>query len=220
MLERGRRFGPGDFPDRPEQAPRMFWHARRNPGGFFDLRIMRDVAGPTKRAAFEAFHGERRELIQDDDVFDAVAVGMGCMGIVCTALVEARPRFHLREVREMHLWAKVKADLLDGAVLDDNDANLVPAYSSEIGIPMDGRHIEAVERGYELLDAYEEALYDLGGRPHWGQVNTLTDSHGLVSSMYPRWQDWLRVHRRMNATGVFDSPFSKRVGIAEDRFTP
>ncbi len=44
VLERGRRFGPGDFPDRPEQAPRMFWHARHNPGGFFDLRIMRDVA--------------------------------------------------------------------------------------------------------------------------------------------------------------------------------
>jgi len=44
VLERGRRFGPGDFPDRPAQAPRMFWHARHNPGGMFDLRIMRDVA--------------------------------------------------------------------------------------------------------------------------------------------------------------------------------
>jgi cholesterol oxidase len=44
VLERGRRFGPGDFPDRPEQAPRMFWHRRHNPGGMFDLRIMRDVA--------------------------------------------------------------------------------------------------------------------------------------------------------------------------------
>ncbi len=44
VLERGRRFGPGDFPDRPQQAPRMFYCARHNPGGFFDLRIMRDVA--------------------------------------------------------------------------------------------------------------------------------------------------------------------------------
>jgi cholesterol oxidase len=44
VLERGRRFAPDDFPDRPEQAPRMFWHARHNPGGMFDLRIMRDVA--------------------------------------------------------------------------------------------------------------------------------------------------------------------------------
>src|SRR5215210_1429749 len=44
VLERGRRFGRGDFPDRPEQAPRVVWHPRANPGGMFDLRLMRDVA--------------------------------------------------------------------------------------------------------------------------------------------------------------------------------
>ncbi len=323
--------------------------------------------GPTDRPAYEAHHGPARRLIQDDDTFDAVVVGMGCMGIICTALIEVQPRYHLREVREMHPWAKVRADLEDGGVLRDNEhyelvfspyrrkheypclvttrntvadprnrpwdkrmrswlvelaarlpftsqllnlalhvrpslapfllesamkalvkdeydevsykvfnignANLVPAYSAEIGIPMDGRHIEAVERvfeiadrarrlgdvyqsspialrfvkaspalasmmhgrdtmmmeliqlrgnegGFEMLGAYEEALYALGGRPHWGQINTLTGSHGLVSSMYSRYADWQRVHGEMNATGVFDSPFSKRVGIAEDRFTP
>jgi hypothetical protein len=328
------------------------------------VRVER-AQGPTNRAAYEAHHGDGRTLIQDDHVFDAVNVGMGCMGILCTALLEVEPKYWLREVREMHPWAKVKADLQDGAVFDVNEhyelvfspyarkhdypclvttrnrnenprrshrrmrnplvefaagipgtrqalnfvlhikpslaplliesamtalvnpryeevsykvynigkANLVPAFSSEVGIPMDGRHIEAVERvfevaaerrrlgdvyqsspialrfvkaspaylsmmhgrdtmmmeliqlsgnegGYELLGAYEEALYDLGGRPHWGQVNTLTGSHGLVASMYPRYEDWLSVHRQMNATGVFDSPFSKRTGIAEDRFTP
>lgn len=70
----------------------------------------------------------------------------------------------------------------------------------------------------ELLAAHEEALYALGGRPHWGQVNTLTGSHELVASMYPRWADWLAVHERFNASGVFDSPFSKRVGISTARF--
>jgi cholesterol oxidase len=44
VLERGRRFGAGDYPDRPAQAPRMFWHRRHNPAGMFDLRIMRDIA--------------------------------------------------------------------------------------------------------------------------------------------------------------------------------
>jgi hypothetical protein len=330
------------------------------------VRVER-VGGPTNRAAYMAHHGERRELIQDDRVFDAVAVGMGCMGVICTALIEVEPKYHLREVRELHPWAKVRADLEDGAVLRDNEhyelvfspyrrkleypclvttrnrvadprnrpwdkrmrnwlvelaarlpftsrmlnlvlhirpslaplllesamralvkdeydevsykvynigsANLVPAISAEVGIPMDGRHIEAVERifeladrrrrlgdvyqsspialrfvkaspayvsmmhgrdtmmmeliqlsgnegGFELLGDYEEALYDLGGRPHWGQVNTLTGSNGLVASMYPRYEDWQAVHREMNASGVFDSPFSKRVGIAADRFTP
>ena len=44
VLERGRRFGPGDYPDGLAQFPRALWHARKNPGGMFDVRIMRDVA--------------------------------------------------------------------------------------------------------------------------------------------------------------------------------
>ena len=74
------------------------------------------------------------------------------------------------------------------------------------------------EGGFELLADYEEALYALSGRPHWGQVNTLTGSDGLLESMYPRLQDWLAVHGRLNASGVFDGPFSKRVGISVSRF--
>ena len=68
--------------------------------------------------------------------------------------------------------------------------------------------------GYELLNAHEEALYALGGRPHWGQVNSLTGSNDLIAEMYPRYQAWQRVHAILNASGVFDSPFSKRVGSA------
>lgn len=44
VLERGRRFGSGDFPDRLAQFPHALWHPTRNPGGMFDIRIMRDVA--------------------------------------------------------------------------------------------------------------------------------------------------------------------------------
>ena len=44
VLERGRRFGPGDYPDRLAQFPHALWHPRRNPGGMFDIRILRDVA--------------------------------------------------------------------------------------------------------------------------------------------------------------------------------
>jgi L-gulono-1,4-lactone dehydrogenase len=156
-------------------------------------------------------------------------------------------------------------------VLNIGAANLVPAYSAEIGLPMDGRHLDAVrvvadiaerhrrvgrayhtapialrfvkaspaylsmmhgrdtmmmeliqmtdtEGGFELLGAYEDALYALGGRPHWGQVNTLTGSGDLARSMYPRWDDWLDVHAQLNDTGVFDSPFCKRVGISRRSF--
>ena len=44
VLERGRRFGPGDYPDRLAQFPHALFHPRHNPGGMFDVRIMRDVA--------------------------------------------------------------------------------------------------------------------------------------------------------------------------------
>ena len=323
--------------------------------------------GPTDRAQFDAHHGGARTLIQDDHVFNGVAVGMGCMGVICTAMIEVRERFFMREVREMHPWAKVRADLEDGAVLarhehyelafspyddgypypflvttrdstpdprhrpwdkrmrnwlvelaalfpftphilnllldvapklaplllrgsvkslvkDEYDEvsykvfnigtlNNLPAYSCEIGVPMDGRHIAAVETifrvaaerralgqvyqsspialrfvkaspaylsmmngrdtmmieliglngndgGIELLKAYEEALYALGGRPHWGHINTLSGSHGFVASMYPRHADWLDVRARLDPDGVFDGPFSKRVGLSSDEFVP
>lgn len=188
------------------------------------------------------------------------------------------------------IWPRISPSLIDRALkaLADADytnvsyrvfnigaANYLPAYSSEIGVPVDDRglHIQAVEKifevaarhreigqvyqsspislrfvraseafmsmmserdtmmielimlthtvgGFELLADYEEALYALGGRPHWGQCNTLTGSDGLVTSMYPRFENWLAVHSRLNASGVFDSPFSKRVGISRSRFVP
>lgn len=327
------------------------------------LRIER-AGGPTDRAAYEAHHGDRRTLVQDDEVFDAVVVGMGCMGIVCTALVEVGPRFYLREVREMRPWTAVKADLQARHVFEENEhyelifspyrhgddwqclvttrntydrppekvslmnrarsklversarnpltpkalnlvlgllprlaplllqlsmralakkeyvevsykvfnigaANRVPAYSGEVAVPTDGSHIEAVETIFEvaeaqrrnrriyqsspialrfvkaspaylsmmngsetmmielielygskgaldLIGAYEEAL---GGRPHWGQINALSGGGERLAELYPDYEAWQRVHRRMNGTGVFDNAFSERVGIAGDRVT-
>jgi hypothetical protein len=152
-------------------------------------------------------------------------------------------------------------------------ANYLPAYSCEIGVPVDERelYLAAVEKivavaeqrrrlgdvyhsspislrfvkaseacmsmmqgrdtmmielimathtvgGMELLGAHEDALYELGGRPHWGQVNSLTGSNGLVDAMYPRYREWQEIHAQLNASGVFDSPFSKRVGISRAEF--
>lgn len=66
--------------------------------------------------------------------------------------------------------------------------------------------------GYELLAAYEDGLYELGGRPHWGQINTLNESR--VAALYPELQQWLAIRRELDPTGVFDSPFTKRVGLS------
>jgi hypothetical protein len=32
--------------------------------------------------------------------------------------------------------------------------------------------------------------------------------------LYPRWAQWVAVHQRFNGSGVFDSPFTRRVGIS------
>ena len=68
------------------------------------------------------------------------------------------------------------------------------------------------EGGFELLAAHEDALYQLGGRPHWGQVNTLTEP--ALRMLYPQLDRWLAVRRELDATGVFSSPFTKRVGLS------
>jgi hypothetical protein len=99
-----------------------------------------------------------------------------------------------------------------------------PAYMSMMNgrdtVMLELIQLTRTEGGFELLAEYEEALYAVGGRPHWGQYNTLTGSHELMQSMYPRYRDWLAVHNELNASGVFDAPFSKRVGISASRWVP
>jgi FAD/FMN-containing dehydrogenase len=72
------------------------------------------------------------------------------------------------------------------------------------------------EGGYELLGTYEDQLYRFGGRPHWGQVNTLTGSHDFLRSapMYPdTYDDWQRIRAQLDPDDVFAGPFTKRVGL-------
>ena len=319
--------------------------------------------GPSDPDAYRARY-PTHQLHQDDGWFNATVVGMGCMGVIHSVILEVGPLFYLREVRAMSTWSQVREELARGEVLAQNAhyelifspypnaegeieclvttrnpippseyrhdhrrnrsllmelaarfpltpllinlavglcpqispfllrqslkalinddyvnisyrvfnigaANYLPAYSCEIGVPIDERqlHLAAVERivevaaqrrrlgniyhsapislrfvkasdaylsmmqgqntmmielimathtvgGMELQAAHETALQALGGRPHWGQVNTLTGSHGVVEAMYPRYRDWQAIHAQLNSSGVFDSPFSKRVGIS------
>lgn len=68
------------------------------------------------------------------------------------------------------------------------------------------------EGGMELLSAYEGALYDLGGRPHWGQVNSLNSD--LVTRLYPQSGRWRKIRAQLDPAGRFDSPFAKRTGLS------
>jgi hypothetical protein len=149
-------------------------------------------------------------------------------------------------------------------VFNIGEANALPADSMELGVAVDGRHVEAVDRilaiaaeragegiyhtspfslrfvapsrayasmmygqptmmielimvtgsrgNLALLLGYEDALADLDVRPHWGQVNAIEPEQ--PPRLYPRWDRWTAVERELNSSAVFDSPFSKRVGIS------
>lgn len=319
--------------------------------------------GPTDAGAWRARYPEPdHRLVQDDEFFAAAVVGMGCLGVICSVILEVRPAYILTERRTETTWEQERGRIAEGLaghrhyellltpyaradgehlcmvttrhphpgprppwwscrarrnlfaeivsgipgvglamkalatllpsaipaalewtlnrlvddeftgpsyrVLNIGAANVLPARSMEVGVPVDaaGTHIEAVERvirvagefralgnvfhtapialrfvkrspallsmmhgrettmmielilldgtygGPELLAAYEDALRPLGGRPHWGQVNHLTRAE--IEGLYPDLTAWLEVHAELNATGVFDSPFSHRVGIA------
>jgi hypothetical protein len=66
--------------------------------------------------------------------------------------------------------------------------------------------------GFDLLAEYERELADLDVRPHWGQYNVLTAER--AAELYPQWDAFRALARELNATGVFDTPFSRRLGIA------
>ena len=72
--------------------------------------------------------------------------------------------------------------------------------------------------GKEILQKYEKAMFEFGGRPHWGQINYLTGNHDLIRSMYPKHDAWLSVFKWLNASGMFDNTFTDRCGFSESHF--
>jgi L-gulono-1,4-lactone dehydrogenase len=95
----------------------------------------------------------------------------------------------------------------------DSPALLSMMHGRELTMMIELILLDGTFGGAELLAAYENALRPLGGRPHWGQVNHLTraEIERLYGEAFDRWLD---VHADLNRSGVFDGPFSHRVGIA------
>lgn len=51
------------------------------------------------------------ELIQDDEKFNAVMVGIGSIGIVFSMILEAQPNYRLFEERKRYNWEELKAEM-------------------------------------------------------------------------------------------------------------
>ena len=53
----------------------------------------------------------------------------------------------------------------------------------------------------EYFQAFEPIFRDFGGRPHWGKKHTLQSRE--ISSLFPRWNDFLEYRHKMDPQGVF-----------------
>jgi hypothetical protein len=234
------------------------------PNGDGEIECLVTTRNPIPPSEYRHDHRRSRSLLME------LAARFPLTPLLINLAVGLRPQISPFLLKQS-LKALVNDDYVNISyrVFNIGAANYLPAYSCEIGVPIDERgfHLAAVERivevaarrrrlgniyhsapislrfvkasdaymammqgrdtmmielimathtvgGMELLAAQESALHALEGRPHWGQVNTLTGSHGLVEAMYPRYRDWQEIHAVLNASGVFDGPFSKRVGIS------
>ncbi len=72
----------------------------------------------TDPAVFTSRWPDRRthELVQDDEWFYAALVGMGCLGVIYSVVLEVREKFMLKETRTLTNWADVKRHLSDGKI--------------------------------------------------------------------------------------------------------
>lgn len=98
---------------------------------------------------------EARGLVQDDTTFHAVLVGMGCMGVIYSLILQVREAFHLKEVRTLSTWSEVKRELRDG-VLHDPDSQHYEVLINLHRVGADNRCV--VTRRNEISAEEAEAL--------------------------------------------------------------
>ncbi len=73
----------------------------------------------------------------------------------------------------------------------------------------DSVHISVHQYRGMPFERYFEAVQAIclnhGGRPHWGKVHSLRSSQ--LSSLYPRWDEFLALRERMDPSGRFLTPY-------------
>ncbi len=86
--------------------------------------------------------------------------------------------------------------------------------------PMTGResvtislHHNAGMRFWDYFQAMEPVFLKYGGRPHWGKKHTLKAAQ--LREMYPDWNKYQEIRKKMDPDGIFLTPYMKELLIAE-----
>ena len=85
----------------------------RGDGQVFQIEKTAGITDPAKFAA----RGGTVQLIQDDKFFNASVVGIGCLGIIYSAILRIRSQYWLSETRTIHKWRELRDTLREGSVL-------------------------------------------------------------------------------------------------------
>ncbi|HSU40410.1 MAG TPA: D-arabinono-1,4-lactone oxidase [Polyangiaceae bacterium] len=83
-------------------------------GELLRLEPSRGLTDPTK---FSHRYGNTRTLVQSDAWFWPAVVGLGCLGVVHSAVVAVSPAYRLHERRRVRAWSSVESELRAGGVL-------------------------------------------------------------------------------------------------------
>lgn len=90
-------------------------------------------------------------------------------------------------------------------------------FSVMIEIPL----VHGTRDGFDMLKRIQRELGHLKPRPHWGlqldQINR--DNHNL-DELYPKFAQWREVYREFNKNRLYSNPFTKRLGLDDERARP
>jgi FAD-linked oxidoreductase len=88
-----------------------------------------------------------------------------------------------------------------------DDIYLSPAYGRDSAYIAVHMYKGMAYRAY--FDAIEPILRTYGGRPHWGKMHSLTARE--LQPLYPRWDDFQAVRRRLDPGGLFLNPYLRTI---------
>jgi FAD/FMN-containing dehydrogenase len=92
-----------------------------------------------------------------------------------------------------------------------DDAYLSPAYQRDsVTISL---HQNASLPFWEYFKDIEPIFLDYGGRPHWAKKHTLRAEQ--LSRLYPMWDRFLEIRRRVDPEGVFLTPYLRKLLLEE-----
>ena len=68
-----------------------------------------------------SFNDPKMTLVQDDEIFNSVVVGLGCMGVIYAYVLQMEKMYWLAESKELTTWDAVKPKLADRSLFEKDD---------------------------------------------------------------------------------------------------